>query len=118
MIRGGWLKRVSSGPAKRAAEVPDLFWSTATEDAPGAAEKKFESKVLEGRFVGGKPTGGERPRVRTSQEAAAARGETERGRQRLGWRWEATVQSKEDEPLSSAAAWSVTPPSVLTLPPV
>lgn len=88
MIRGGWLKRVSSGPAKRAAEVPDLFWSTATEDAPGAAEKKFESEVLEVRFVGGEPTGGERPRVRTSQEAAAAaRGETgqrEAGRDQAG----------------------------------
>lgn len=73
------MKHVSSGPAERAAEVPDLFWSTAT-DAPGAAEKKFESKVLEERFVGGRPTDGERPRARTSQEAAAA-GETERGGQ-------------------------------------
>lgn len=116
VIRGGWLKHVSSGPAERAAEVPDLFWSTAT-DAPGAAEKKFESKVLEERFVGGRPTDGERPRARTSQEAAAA-GETERGGQGGGWRWEATVQNKEDEPLSSAVSWSVTSLSVLTLPSV
>lgn len=50
------MKRVSSGPAERAAEVPDLFWSMATENAPSTPEKKFQSKVLEGRLVGGKPT--------------------------------------------------------------
>lgn len=78
------MKHVSSGPAERAAEVPDLFWSTAT-DAPGAAGKKFESKVLEERFVGGRPTDGERP---TSENfpgsSSSRRRRREAGREEAG----------------------------------
>lgn len=101
VIRGGSLKCVSPGSAERAAEVPDLFWSTATKDAGGAAGKKFESKVLWENLVGGKPTDQEQPLAKTSHQEE---------RKREADREEETVQNKEDEPLSSAVSWSATSP--------
>lgn len=74
------MKRVSSGPAERAAKVPDLFWSMATKDTARAAEEKFESKGSggEGRVLVGGNTN--RSRVATSQNFPSGR-ETERGGQ-------------------------------------
>lgn len=97
------MKCVSSGPAERAAEVPDLFWSTATKYAGGAAEKKFEFKVLWENLVGGK-------QIRSSYEPKAVINKSKRERQ-TGRRQ--LVLNKEDERLSSAVSWSSL--SVLTL---